>query len=330
MIAGVLVLAATLGFLVLQSIPLFPIDFWALIGSAILGTSLLLIGFLLILPKISEAEGAVPPAPTKGGEIPQRATFGSLRIGSTTDVGRKRTLNEDSIMAIETQSAFEANQVSRCVVIVGDGMGGHQKGEVASAIGVRTVAEVVQRSLLDGEADLAGSIRQAIEEANNRILDYSVNHSECQGMGTTLTAAVIDGQQLVVGHVGDSRAYVIDENEIVQITRDHSMVQDMVEKGQITREQARNHPSRNVITRVVGYYGKVEPDIFRATLKEGDRVLVCCDGLVIHLTDEEIKQIVLQTPDPQEASSKLVTVANEKGGQDNISVIVATVRGVSA
>jgi protein phosphatase len=215
-------------------------------------------------------------------------------------------------------------------MIVADGMGGHQKGEIASSTGVRTVAEMVQLLLLDGEADLAAGLRRAIEEANTKILEYSMNHPECQGMGTTLTAAVIDGPQLIVGHVGDSRAYVIDETEIVQITRDHSMVQEMVERGEISAEQARTDRRRNIITRVVGYYGKVEPDIFKAALKDGDRVLLCCDGLVIHLNDHEIKQVVLQNPDPREASAKLVAIANERGGQDNISVVLATVLGASA
>jgi protein phosphatase len=148
-------------------------------------------------------------------------------------------------------------------------------------------------------------------------------------MGTTLTIAVIDGQMLLAGHVGDSRAYLINDKEIVQITKDHSLVQEMVEKGEITAQQARTHPRRNVITRVVGYYGKVEPDVVKWSLEEGDRVLVCCDGLIIHLTDEEIKQTVLQNPDPQQAAAKLIALANQRGGQDNISVIIATTRGIS-
>jgi protein phosphatase len=214
-------------------------------------------------------------------------------------------------------------------MIVGDGMGGHQKGELASSMGVGVVAETIQPLLVtNGEVDFPAGLKRAIGEANSRILDYSTNHPECAGMGTTLTAAVISESQLVIGHVGDSRAYLIDGNEIMQLTKDHAVVQEMVDRGEITKEQARTHPKRNIITRVVGYHGQVEADIYSASLKDGDRVLLCCDGLTIHLNDDEIKQVVLQNPNPKEASAGLVALAKERGGQDNISVIVAAVGGI--
>jgi protein phosphatase len=330
MIAGELILVAALTLLVFPRSPGLNQGL-LMVGSlliAIFGIGIVSLGFVLIRPRLLGTEVTIIE-PEKAEAAPKGATFRTLNIGSTTDAGRRRTVNEDSMMVIEAQSAFDSRQRSRCLMIVGDGMGGHQKGELASSIGVKTVAEMVQPFLLDGEFDFGAGVERAIEEANSRILNYSLNHPECQGMGTTLTAAVIDGPQLVVGHVGDSRAYIIDDKTITQVTIDHSVVQEKVEKGEITAEQARTHPQRNIITRVVGYYGKVEPAIFRASLTEGDRVLVCCDGLVIHLTDDEIKQVVLQNPDPQEASGKLVALAIERGGQDNISVIVAVVRGIS-
>jgi len=297
---------------------------------AVVGMILILTGFLMLRPHVHLIQPeAAQPIP-KPQEIRREIALESLKMGSTTDVGRRRTLNEDSIAAMEIQFSFESNHKSRCVMIVGDGMGGHEKGEIASSMGVKTVVEMLQPIILEDEADLATGLQRAIEEANSRILEYSTAHPECQGMGTTLTAAIIDGRNLVVGHVGDSRAYLVNDKEIVQITRDHALVQEMVERGEITAEQARTHPKRNVITRVVGYYGKVEPEIFKWSLEEGDRVLVCCDGLVIHLTDDEIQQIALQNPDPQQASAKLVAFANERGGHDNISVIVAAIRGSSS
>jgi len=335
-IAGELILLATLGiavFLLLEPKALPTHHMVALIISwalAIVGMVLIMGGFLLVRPHVRVMQTEFAQPVPKPPEVRREIAFESLRIGSTTDVGRRRTLNEDSIAAIEIQFSFESKHRSRCMMIVGDGMGGHEKGEIASSMGVKTVVEMLQPVILDGEADLATGLQRAIEEANSRILEYSTAHPECQGMGTTLTAAVIDGRNLIIGHVGDSRAYLINDKEIVQITRDHSLVQEMVEKGEITAEQARTHPKRNVIIRVVGYYGRVEPEVFKWSLEEGDHVLVCCDGLVIHMTDDEIKQIVLQNPDPQQASARLVALANERGGQDNISVIIATARGIAA
>ena len=330
LIVGVLILLGSLGLAMFPQIPeeqvkgflggLSPVRVATLIAA--LGIFIVAIGFVLIRPRPLIKREVI----TEKG--PPSVSFSSLRIGSTTDVGCRRQLNEDSIMTIEAQYAFESRARSRCVMIVGDGMGGHQKGELASTLGVGVVAEIVQPLLVSNdEIDFAVALRRAIAEANDRILEYSTNHPECAGMGTTLTAAVISESQLTIGHVGDSRAYLIDGNEIMQLTKDHSVVQEMVDRGEITKEQARTHPERNKITRVVGYYGQVESDIYSASLKDGDRVLLCCDGLVIHLTDDEIKQLVIQNPEPSEANARLVALARDRGGNDNISVIIGAIGG---
>ena len=137
-----------------------------------------------------------------------------------------------------------------------------------------------------------------------------------------MTAVIIENEDIYVGHVGDTRAYLISEEEITQITKDHSLVQQMVDNGEITEDQARNHPQKNVITRVVGYYVDVDVDVITLKWKKNDRILVCCDGLTTHVEDFEIKDIILSSSTPQEACAALIETANKRGGRDNISAIV--------
>jgi serine/threonine protein phosphatase PrpC len=140
-------------------------------------------------------------------------------------------------------------------------------------------------------------------------------------MGTTASAVVIDGAQLYVGHVGDTRVYVI-KNKITQITKDHSLVQELLDKGEITPEEARNHPQKNVITRAIGVGSNLEVDVFSETLEEGDYVLLCCDGLVNEVEDKEIMRIVLDSERLQDACDELIDLANKRGGKDNVSVVI--------
>ena len=143
-------------------------------------------------------------------------------------------------------------------------------------------------------------------------------------MGTTMTLAIIDGNQLHLGHVGDSRVYVLNDKSIRQVTKDHSYVQTLVDQGRITTQQAKNHPDRNVVTRVVGYYEEARADLASLNIEDNESVLVCCDGLTAHVGDYEIREIVLRSNDPQAACDDLVSLANRKGGTDNISVALAS------
>jgi serine/threonine protein phosphatase PrpC len=158
--------------------------------------------------------------------------------------------------------------------------------------------------------------------ANRQLFDEARERKGLQGMGTTMVAALLMGQDLYVAHVGDTRCYIISNRETMQITRDHSQVQEMVDAGLLTPEQARKHPSRNVITRVLGYYQEVSIDNHNLKLFQGDNILLCSDGLWGVLSDQKITEVVLSVKSPEQACSELVALANQLGGPDNISVIV--------
>jgi protein phosphatase len=165
-------------------------------------------------------------------------------------------------------------------------------------------------------------VAMAVNIANKTIYDLSKKDSSLQGMGTTIVAALITGQDLFLTSVGDSRCYIINANEIVQVTRDHSLAQEMLEAGLIAPDEVRTHPRKNVLTHVLGYEEKVEADSFNRKLYQGDNVLLCSDGMWGVLTDPQIKETVLKAEDPQQACIDLVAQANEAGGPDNISVII--------
>jgi PPM family protein phosphatase len=249
------------------------------------------------------------------------------KLGFASNVGRVRPVDEDSVLAVEIRTAFLSEPRSRLLLMVADGMGGRSRGEIASRIAVQAVARTLL-PLLTSEEDIPRSIyhdrlRVAIRDANGAIAAEAEKHPECQGMGTTLSLAVLDGRSLHVANVGDSRVYVINAQEIFQVTRDHSLVQEMLDRGEILPEEARHHPRKNVITMALGVYDDVTPDIGCLTMEPGDAVLLCCDGLINHVEDEDIRRVVVDTSDPQTACEILVALANKGGGTDNISVIVA-------
>jgi len=242
-------------------------------------------------------------------------------IGYLSDVGRVRSIDEDSILVINSNPQ-NPNKISKQLLIVADGVGGHSKGEIASYLGVKRVAEVILNWISrKGDKMFSNIIRGSIAEANKSILEYTKDHPECEGMGTTMTLALIDDSTIYIGHVGDTRAYLINEESIIRLTKDHSLVQELIDKGEITEEEALNHPKRNVITRVVGYYSKVECELVTRKINIGDRLLICCDGLTNYVRDAELKEIVLFN-EPQTACKLLVDLANQRGGSDNISVII--------
>jgi protein phosphatase len=245
-------------------------------------------------------------------------------IGYKSDVGKVRSLDEDTIEVLDLSAPNEPGRVKKVLAIVADGMGGHAKGEVASKICADEITKAIRPLLSRNTAkprEYENAVREGFDMANQEVIGYALDHPECAGMGSTASVAILDGDQLYVGHVGDTRVYTVDGG-ITQVTKDHSLVQELIDEGEIKPEDAKRHPQKNVITRAVGIKPKLKVDTYSKTLRDGSYVLVCCDGLVNEVEDEKIRDVVLGSKNPQEACDKLVALANEHGGRDNISVVV--------
>lgn len=236
-----------------------------------------------------------------------------LRSYALTDIGRRRKLNQDYIYITENPIGNLPN-----LFIVADGMGGHKAGDYASDLAVETVVKEVEAS---SEKSPSRILDHAISRANTVLRERASGDAALNGMGTTLVAAVCIGRSLEVANVGDSRLYVIGDG-ITQITEDHSLVEEMVRMGGIGREEARNHPDKNIITRAVGARDDVEVDCFHQELQTGDMVLLCSDGLTNMVDDETICRILKNGKSLRDRVEELVRTANINGGRDNISVIV--------
>ena len=209
----------------------------------------------------------------------QRTRRGAVTtFGSRTDVGCVRDHNEDSLV------------VAPPLFAVADGMGGHAAGEVASEIAVNVLAELAPKDL-DGAA-----LEHAVEEANHEIIRAARDGRGREGMGTTLTACMLENERLVIAQVGDSRAYLLHHGKLQQLTRDHSLMADMIEAGQLTPEEARHHPQRSVITRALGSDPNTRPDMYEINVETGDRLLVCSDGLSSMIEDEQIEAVMRALP----------------------------------
>lgn len=237
-----------------------------------------------------------------------------IRTFSMTDIGRKRKVNQDYAYTSEEPIGNLPN-----VFIVADGMGGHNAGDYASKVTVETLVAQIASSFEKNPVRILG---KAIEAANRLIFRKAHENPDLEGMGTTVVAATCMGRFLQVANVGDSRLYVVSREKITQITRDHSLVEEMVRMGGIARDEARNHPDKNIITRAVGVNDTVEVDFFTVELSEGDMVLICSDGLTNMLEDEKIRMILSGAGDIADKTRELVDAANENGGRDNITVIV--------
>ena len=233
---------------------------------------------------------------------------GALAWGSRTDVGRVRPHNEDSYL------------VHFPLFAVADGMGGHAAGEVASTMAVSSLAE---SSLTKPSPEELGA---AIEKANLAVLDGVERGVGRPGMGTTCSAVVIGGSHMAVGHVGDSRVYLLHEGKLLRVTHDHSFVEELVEAGEITPEEARVHPSRSIITRALGSDPNMKADAFMIDVTTGDRVLLCSDGLPSMVPDDAIEEAMVTSPAPQACADRLVDMALEAGGLDNVTAIVVDVK----
>lgn len=237
-----------------------------------------------------------------------------MKSYSVTDVGQKRRENQDYVYASEQPIGNLPN-----LFVVADGMGGHNAGDFASRCAVSVMVESVKRDMSFNPIKI---IRHAIETANEQVCVQADLDPQKSGMGTTLVAVTVVGHYAYVANVGDSRLYLSDSHDIVQITRDHSWIAEMVRRGEISREEARNHPDKNIITRAVGTGPSVRIDFFDVELEEETRILMCSDGLSNMVSDDTIQEILCVSDDIEKSAESLVALANENGGRDNISVII--------
>ncbi len=250
-----------------------------------------------------------------------------LRSSGRSDTGQMRDNNEDSIH-------LWSHGEHIVLAVVADGMGGAVAGEEASRIAV----ESIEKGLINGainpdtyhhmdEDTLVKQLKISVRNANNNIIDQAQKRPELKGMGTTVTLAFIRNTYAIIGHVGDSRAYLVDggDGHIMQVTSDHSFVQALVNAGHITEEEAEEHPMRNVLYRALGQSRDIEVDIYYEQLHVNDRLVLCSDGLTLHVKPQEIAQIALGQDDPDKIAESLIALANKRGGRDNVSVLVIKV-----
>lgn len=238
----------------------------------------------------------------------------TVTFGAVSDTGKLRNANEDSFL------------VGEHLLAVADGMGGHNAGEVASAMAVRLLQGAANQPIESPE-----SFIDLISTINDAIFTAATGASEQRGMGTTLTAIAVAGstpsdEHVVVINVGDSRTYILRKGELRQVTIDHSYVQELVSEGVISADDARTHPRRNIVTRALGIDSRVIADSWTLPIVDGDRYVLCSDGLVDEISNEEILAILMENADPQRAAEHLLTAANDRGGRDNVTVIVVDVR----
>ena len=230
-----------------------------------------------------------------------------------SDIGMVRKTNEDSFIFAPPH-----------LFVVADGMGGHVAGEIASSLGASTIQEYIKNCRQP--SDWEQNLKAAIIQANSIIYQMAQAKSECLGMGTTVTAVYTDGSSIYWGHAGDSRLYLIRENQLRQITVDHSLVAELVQSGSITEEEALVHPHRNILTRAVGTSDTISVDTGSFLQQPEDRLLLCTDGLTNMVSEKDILSICLQHAHPQQAVNKLVEQAIQAGGYDNITAIIVEYR----
>lgn len=236
----------------------------------------------------------------------------TLRSAAGSDVGRRRQMNQDSAAT------------SPRLLVVADGMGGHAHGEVASSVAVQAMLDAVPVDDLAG-ADLLAVLGGALEDAAGRLTNLAAQDPELRGTGTTVVAFLVDGLRFGVAHIGDSRAYLLRDGELVRLTRDHTLVQALVDEGRISVEEAATHPRRSWLVRTLQDSSSPEPDLFVHDAAVGDRYLICSDGLTAVLDDDAVREVLAGEPDRGAAVTRLIDIANTGGGPDNITCVVADV-----
>ncbi len=237
-----------------------------------------------------------------------------MKFYGLSNTGRVRGNNEDFYHV-------PTNEEEKRLFIVADGMGGACAGEVASALAVADTVEFVNRRASEYD-DKALLLRKAIGNANKTVFNTSKSERIYESMGTTLVAAFIENEKVFVANVGDSRCYIFSQDKMEQISIDHSFVQELIDKGMLTKAEAQHHPDRNLITRAIGAEKHVAVDVFCREISKGDRILLASDGLTSMLEEEKIKQIMFVSDDPKEIVTQLVEKANEAGGKDNVTAVV--------
>lgn len=252
-------------------------------------------------------------------------------VGYCTDVGVEREANEDSFSVQNKRYISQTTQLNYGIFIVADGMGGAKAGEYASALATQEISSYINHYFEDlnnkkfQEGELMNIMDQAVKRANTIIYQESKENKDYSGMGTTVTASLIYEGQLFISHVGDSRAYLINQHSIEKISRDHSLVGRLLEIGQITPEEAEVHPQRNLIYRSLGGFPAVEVEVYQLPMHSNDYLLLCTDGLYEHVKDEEIQKIVVGSHEPGDACRHLVNLANIRGGDDNSTVVIVKI-----
>lgn len=258
--------------------------------------------------------------PSSDINIPPDASHqANYRAYAATDVGSLRKTNEDEVLFVRPHDS-KLRQHKGVMAIVADGMGGHNCGEVAARMAVETISE--EFFTFKGD-DLLKGLARAVDKANGKIFGLAQSNATHKGMGTTCVVAVLRGRELFLAHVGDSRAYRVSAKGVSQLTKDHTYVQSLFDQGIISAEEKDSHPEKNYITKALGTRKQVIPDIFRvpALVEPDDRLFLCTDGLYEYLSVEEIHSIVLKEK-PSEASRKMIEMANNRGGHDNMSLLI--------
>ena len=233
-------------------------------------------------------------------------------VGLVSDVGLKRSLNEDFASYLE-KDEFR-------IYVVADGMGGHNAGEVASKMAANEIVGYIEEKFSDETKE--NLINRAVKKANEKIFDFSRTNENLNGMGTTVTACFLTKTFVHIANVGDSSCLGIKNGKITKITKDHSLVQELVDNGSISETEAVNHPKKNIITRALGTSGKVSVDVFQVDIDEYDMYILCSDGLTNEVTNQEILEIIKNESNYMDMANKLVDLAKEKGGRDNITVLL--------
>ncbi|WP_010301651.1 Stp1/IreP family PP2C-type Ser/Thr phosphatase [Kurthia senegalensis] len=242
-----------------------------------------------------------------------------MRFTVQSDIGRKRTVNEDRAILLQRDPATT-------LAIVADGMGGHNAGDVASTMAVEGFSEAflgASKVVFDSTETIREWLQVVIKDVNKRIYNYSLTHEECQGMGTTIIVAVIQNGFATVCHVGDSRMYIVDSEKIQQITKDHSYVNVLLDSGEISEEEAASHPQKNYIIKSLGTEATIAPDYYQVGLLPSTYLLICSDGLSNKLSSAELHSIIMSEQSLDDKGMTLIQVANEYGGEDNITFILS-------
>lgn len=237
-----------------------------------------------------------------------------------SDVGLKRTINEDRAAFFERPDHYK-------LAILADGMGGHNAGDVASEMAINEMQQLflaIDAQQFATKESQMEWLRDAVSHINYKIYQYSLSHEGCKGMGTTLIAVLLDRNHCIISHVGDSRTYLFTKDEVNLITRDHSYVNILVENGEISEEEAQRHPQRNFILKALGTESHIEPDFYETDLQDEGYLLICSDGLSNKLSTFEMAAIITLPISLQEKGRKLIQLANDSGGEDNISLVLVT------